>query len=129
MAGLRIYSLLCRLVFWEIFTRVFARNLLRGSWRRNITIYISSILINSLRYTEKLRIQSHAIFEYPLNKLHACITAWQFTVDSERQIFEKLFMAILFVLWVFARNLLRGNWRRNIFCILALRLISHHTTY
>ena len=32
--------------------------------------------------------------------------------------FEKLFMAILFTLRVFARNLLRGNRRRNLFCIL-----------
>ena len=36
----------------------------------------------------------------------------------ERQIFEKLFMAILFNLRVFGRNLLRGNHRRNTFCIL-----------
>ena len=32
--------------------------------------------------------------------------------------FEKHFMAILFTLRVFARNLLRGNRRRNTFCIL-----------
>ena len=32
-----------------------------------------------------------------------------FKVDSERKIFEKLFMAILFTVRVFARNLLRGN--------------------
>ena len=38
--------------------------------------------------------------------------------DSERQIFEKLFLAILFILRVFARNLLRGNRRRNTFRIL-----------
>ena len=31
--------------------------------------------------------------------------------------FEKLFMAILFILRVFARNLLRGNRQRNIFRI------------
>ena len=39
----------------------------------------------------------------------------QFKVDSERQIF---FMAILFTRRVFARNLLGGNRRRNIFRIL-----------
>ena len=33
-------------------------------------------------------------------------------------LFVKLFMAILFTLRVFARNLLRGNRRRNTFCIL-----------
>ena len=32
----------------------------------------------------------------------------QFKVDSKRQIFKKLFMAILFTLRVFARNPLRG---------------------
>ena len=41
-------------------------------------------------------------------------------VDSERQIFEKLFMAILFTLRVFARKLLRGNRQRNIFHIFVL---------
>ena len=39
----------------------------------------------------------------------------QFEVDSEQQIFEKLFMGILFILRVLARNLLRGIRRRNIF--------------
>ena len=39
-------------------------------------------------------------------------------IDSERQIFEKLFMASFFTLRVFARNLLSGNRRRNSFCIL-----------
>ena len=43
----------------------------------------------------------------------------QFKVDSERQIFEKLFMAILFTLRDFAKNLLRGNRRRNTFRCLA----------
>ena len=54
--------------------------------------------------------------------------------------FEKLFMAILFTHRVFARNLLRGNRRKNTFsyfCFddwpgartLAFRLISQHTTY
>ena len=33
----------------------------------------------------------------------------QFKVDSERQIFEKLFMTVLFPLRAFARNLLKGN--------------------
>ena len=65
---------------------------------------------------------------------------YSFKVDSERQIFEKFFMAILFTLRVFARNLLRANRRRIIlfvFCFdvwagartLAFRLISQHTTY
>ena len=37
------------------------------------------------------------------------------TVDFERQIFEKLLMENLFTLGVFARNLLGGSCRRNIF--------------
>ena len=42
----------------------------------------------------------------------------QFKVDSERQIFyEKHFTAILFTLRIFARNLLRGDRRRNTFRI------------
>ena len=36
----------------------------------------------------------------------------QFKVDSERHVFEKIFMAILFTLRIFARNLLRGSWQR-----------------
>ena len=45
-----------------------------------------------------------------------CISAgtYSFKVDSVRQIFEKLFIAILFTLSVYARNLLRGGRRRNI---------------
>ena len=39
----------------------------------------------------------------------------QYKVDFERQIFEKLYMAILFTLRAFARNLLRGSRGRNIF--------------
>ena len=39
----------------------------------------------------------------------------QFNVDSKRQIFEKLFFLFLFTLRIFARNLLRGNPRINIF--------------
>ena len=38
----------------------------------------------------------------------------QFKVDSERLIFEKLFLAILFTFRIFARNLLRGSRQRNI---------------
>ena len=39
----------------------------------------------------------------------------KFKVNSERQIFEKLFMAILFTLRFFSRNLLKGSRQRNIF--------------
>ena len=60
---------------------------------------------------------SHTTYVVCVNFIHK----WrdlQFNVDSKRQIFEKLFMAILFTLRVFARNLLRGNRRSNIFRIL-----------
>ena len=44
----------------------------------------------------------------------------QFNVDSERQIFEKPFYGnFILTLRVFARNLLRGNRRRNIFCFIS----------
>ena len=46
----------------------------------------------------------------------------QFKVDSERQIFWETFHSNLFTLRVFARNLLRGNRRRNIFRISFWRL-------
>ena len=59
-------------------------------------------------------------------------------VNFNDKFFEKLFMAILFILRVFSSYLLRGNRRRNTFCILlsclawgsnpGLRLISQHTT-
>ena len=71
------------------------------------------------------------------------ISEWrdlQFNVDSERHFLRNFFMAGLFTLRVFARNLLRGSRRRNIFHIsflmtdlgyepMLLRLISRHTTY
>ena len=42
----------------------------------------------------------------------------QFKVNSERRIFEKLLIAILFALRVLARNLLGESLRRNIIHIL-----------
>ena len=39
----------------------------------------------------------------------------QFNVDSKRQIFEKFSWQVYSTLRVFARNMLRGNSRRNIF--------------
>ena len=51
--------------------------------------------------------------------------AWrdlQFKVNSERQIFEKLFLTILFALRVFTRNLLKGNHRRNTFFHIASQI-------
>ena len=58
---------------------------------------------------------SHTTYVAWVNFIHK----WrdiQFKVDSERhflRVFEKLFMAILFILRVFARNLLKGSRRRN----------------
>ena len=60
------------------------------------------------------------------------------TTPNDRFFFFKFSWQFLFTLGVFARNLLRGNRRRNTFCIfyvwpgpqtLALRLVSQHTTY
>ena len=62
---------------------------------------------------------SHTIYVVCVNFIHKWRGTYSFKVDSERQIFfKKLFMAILFALRVFARNLLRGNRRGNTFCIL-----------
>ena len=47
-----------------------------------------------------------------------CVVCVNFIHKWRDWFFEKLFMAILFILGVFDRNLLRGNRRRNIFCIL-----------
>ena len=44
----------------------------------------------------------------------------QFRVATERQIFEKFFMPILFTLIFFIRYLLRGNRRANIYFIFRL---------
>ena len=52
---------------------------------------------------------SHSTYVVCVNFIH------EFKVDSERQIFEKLFMAILIILRVFASNLLKGRCRRYIF--------------
>ena len=43
----------------------------------------------------------------------------QFNVDSEGQIFEQLYMAILFTLRVFARNLLKDSPQKNIFVLMS----------
>ena len=50
----------------------------------------------------------------------------QFNVDSERQIFEKLFMANLFTLRIFLRNLLRGSRRKKILPARPRRLLILH---
>ena len=64
-----------------------------------------------------IELVSHTTYVVCVN----CIYRWRdlhFKVGSEQQIFEKLFMAILFNLRAFARNLLREYRRRNTFCIL-----------
>ena len=73
------------------------------------------VIISSVRIIDLV---SHTTYVMCINFIHK----WrdlQFTVDSERQIFwETLHGNFLFTLRVFARNLLRGNRRRNTFCIL-----------
>ena len=70
------------------------------------------------KYNPSVRIidlVSHPTFVACVNFLHKWLHL-QFKVDSERQIFEKIFMAILFTLGIFPRNILRWNRRRNVFC-------------
>ena len=86
-------------------------------------IYIIGHCNPSVRF---IGLVSHTTYVACVNFIHK----WrdlQFEVNYERQIFEKLFMTNLLTLRVFARNLLRGNHRRNTFC--TLRLINQHTTY
>ena len=65
---------------------------------------------SSQHFSQDYDLVSHTNFTHEWRYL-------RFKVDSERQIFlEKLFMAIFyFILRVFARNLLRGSCRRNIY--------------
>ena len=49
-------------------------------------------------------------------KTHSYNTLLKSTPND--RVFEKLFMEIVFILRVFARNLLRRNGRKSTFCIL-----------
>ena len=75
-------------------------------------------MIGLFHYNPSVRIidlVSHNTYVVCVNFIHK----WrdlQFKVDFENTDFlRKLFMAILFTLRVFARNLLKGNRRRNIY--------------
>ena len=97
-------------------------------------MYIHTYIIG--HYNPSVRIielASHTTYVVYVNFIHK----WrdlEFKVDSEQQIF-----LILLTLRAFARNLLRGNRRRNtfVFCFdvwpgtrtLAFRLISQHSSY
>ena len=95
-------------------------SLLDQTRTQSFSHYIHTYII--VHYNPSVRIidqVSHTTYVVCVNFRHK----WrdlQFKVDSELQIFffEKLFMAILFTLRVFARNLLGGNRRRNTFRIL-----------
>ena len=49
--------------------------------------------------------------------LYVTVGTYSLQLTSNDRFFEKLFMANLFTLTVFPRNLLKGNRRRNNFCI------------
>ena len=90
-------------------------------------------------FSQAYNLVSHTTYVACVNFIHE----WpdlQFKFVSERQIFEEIFMAMLFIFRVFSRNLLRGSLRRNIFFIfrfdvwsglwtMTLSLISQHTTW
>ena len=67
--------------------------------------YIHTLVITI--FHSGLRQISHTTYVLCFNYIHGW---WdlQFKVDSERQIFEKLFVAFLFTLRVFARRLMKG---------------------
>ena len=86
--------------------RDFARNLLRVSFRRNIFSYF---ILDGWPGIRTHVFGSNKPTPYILDH------DLQFKVDSEWQIFWGSFHGNLFTLKVFARNLLRGRCRRNIF--------------
>ena len=106
------------------------------SW---IYSYIRNWLLQSR--SQNYDLISHTTYTVCANFI--CVYEWlnlQFKVDSERQIFEKLFISILFTLRIFARNLLIEEVTEEIFFLyrfdiwsevltVALRLISLLTTY
>ena len=100
---------------------------------------VQTYIIHTLANGQDYGLASHTTHVVCDNFIHEW---WdlKFNVVSERQIFENFFMAGLFALRVFTRNLLRGCHRINIFHISflmtdlgyeprLLRLISRHTTY
>ena len=60
---------------------------------------------------------SHTTYVVCVNFIHKCRGTYSLKSTPNDRFLEKLFMAILFTLRVFARNLLRGNRRRNTFLI------------
>ena len=88
-------------------------------------------------FSQDYNLVNHTTYVVCVNFIHEWWNL-QFKVDSERQIFGKLSMAILFTLRDFARHLLRGSRRRNIFIFVVKSdlgfklepygLISQHTT-
>ena len=69
-------------------------------------------------YSQDYALACHTIYVVFVNFIHVWRNI-QFKVDSKREVeVEKFFMAILFTPRAFARNLLRGNRRKNIFHIL-----------
>ena len=87
-------------------------------------------------FSQAYDLASHTTHVVCVNFMRECLTV--FNVDSERQIvLRNFFIADLFTLRALARNLLRGNRRRNTFLFRfgvwpgsrtpVLRLISQHT--
>ena len=80
-----------------------------------LTTYIIGHYNPSVRIIDLV---SHTNYVVCGNFIHLCRDL-QFKVDSERQIFLRNFSCqFLFILRVFAKNLLRGNRQRNTFRIL-----------
>ena len=87
----------------------------------NFFVFLHTYIRNwSLQpFSQDSDLASHTIYVVCVNFIHE----WrdlQLKVDPELQIFEKLFMAILFTLRVFARNMPRSRLRRNIYIFLIL---------
>ena len=112
--GLLEQKLIC-LICFNIFKNIF-KNFLQTS----VEVYFSTakfIYTNTIGYQNSLiRITTQFLTPLMLCVLILYMSGGMYCLNVP-DFFEKLFMAILFTLKVFARNLLRGNRRRNIFRI------------
>ena len=92
-------------------------------WRDlQFKVYLKTELILHTQHNWSLQIFSQD-YNLTSHTTYVVYVNWrylQFKVDSERQIFQKLFMLILFIFRVFAGNLLSGSRRRNTFRIFVL---------
>ena len=114
----------------------YVMRILRHTCYTYIYIYIIGHYNSSVKIIDLV---SHTTYVVHVDFIHKWQTTDSLKSTPNDRVFEKLFIAILFTLRLFARNLLRGNRRRNTFRIsfevwpgtrtLTFCLISQHITY